>query len=282
MKKEGFKISNIIMDTHKYNVNEFICLIKISEAEIIVEFNSLNIEHDKYLSNGALFYHALQIALPEFKIQVMKPDASYETTYYNLFRGWNTPFINYYSSKDEDMDVKLPNITIDSNTIKKIKQVFELVVDNAKAQNQLREESKWSPTRWQYAYNCYIECCTSSTVEMAIQFIMSGMEALLVQGDGSITYRVALNASIVVSNQYEERVELFKLIKNAYNIRSKATHGEISSLVKLLRKEKVYENLFQLKSVFSRLLIKSYGKGEEEFFDEIASILFNSPAFNIN
>lgn len=101
---------------------------------------------------------------------------------------------------------------------------------------------------------------------------------MLVKGDGELSFRVALYTSFVVDTNIEKRKEVFNLVKYMYDIRSKSVHGEIVSKYKKL-KNFDYDKYYRFKEIVSEVLIKTYGKKEDEVFNALESMIYCSDKF---
>jgi len=276
-----FIIENVSMDKLNYRVNEFISFSTLPDNKkilVTIIYDDTS-EYSKYRSNGVLFYHALQLSLPKLNIKVSKPMEPCELTVYEILRGWNSPLFKFYSSIGDDIEEDSSSLVITNTELEEVKKFHSIIIEHSQSANELRKEESWKATRWSYAYNSYVSACLSPSLENSNQMIITGMEALLVKGDGNTTYRVSLNASIIVADEFESRKKIFEVVKKMYNLRSKATHGEVSELVRLLKKNDVYDNYFELKRIFAQVLLKTYKKSEEEIFDKLDLNLLSCPSF---
>lgn len=269
-------LENFKLDESIYIVNEYISLSEVEEKVVMVVED--NIE-DCYESNGLLFYRALQLALPRMNIRVKKADIGNESLF-NVLKDWNTRLMNYYSAKDNNIDESATKILIKSEDIEHVKDIHKIIIEHNKNYKSKRENNEWEATRWLYAYQNYISACSSISLDASILHLITGLEALLVSSEGSLTYRVSLGASLISCNSYEERKLIFDLVKEMYKIRSKVVHGEIKAVIKLLSKEDIYDKYYTLKEILSIILLKLYKMNEGDVFNRIEKLLLSSPIFD--
>nr|WP_145401427.1 HEPN domain-containing protein [Paenibacillus xylanexedens] len=277
----SFVITNVNLDQPSYTINEYIQLERTSRGETIVITQKAGeiYSEEAYQSNGELFYQAIRLALPKINIRIAAPPTNYTQTLYEAIKGRNTFLFKFSSSKGDEIESVEEKSIITRSDITNISKFHNLYIEYSKGQNSKRQNSNWSETRWNYAINQYFAACSSITVDQSIQSLVTGLESLLVKGDGNITFKVSLNAALVLGTTFEERNEVIKKIKKMYNIRSKATHGEITELVRLLKKPDLYSDYFELKSILSQLLYITANMPETEFFDRLDRVLLGGPSF---
>jgi len=272
-----FYIKNIELDRDVYTVNKYISLKRSSRKneETIVEIDD---REELWENNLPLFYRALQICLSRVHIDAYANEQEGNLTY-NLIKDLSTCMINYYSPKEDLLIIFQYKMKLTKENIENLSHVFNIVVEYNKQKIEERENSSWEATRWTYAYNQYINSCGSMSIEISILNIITGLESLLVKGNGELTYRVALYSSLIIGNTIEERKTIYKLVKWMYDLRSKVVHGEVKEVTKKLSSEELYIKYFALKDLFSKILIKVYGMDEDALFSKIENVLFNSPKF---
>ncbi|PIC59091.1 hypothetical protein CSV80_00785 [Sporosarcina sp. P12(2017)] len=279
MTVDSYVVEKISLDLPKYEVNEFITLVCNPEKEnsVIVEVEGNH--EDMYISNGLLFYKALQLALPEVNLRVSKYKD--ETMMYELLKDHNTYLMNYYAASDDDIKFEeSAPIKFTEEIMKKVATAHNIVCEHNKKSKEDRDVNQWEPSRWGYSFQSYSSACYSPTVDLSILSIITGIESLLVSGEGPLSYKISMYSSLILSDNYEERLKINKLVKDMYKIRSKVVHGEISTVTRLLKKEDIYEKYFELRKIHSELLIKTFELSEDDLFDAIDRQLFNSPSFN--
>ena len=277
MKK--FYIKNIHIDDDSYKINEYISLKKslIKNEETVVEIDD---SKDLWENNIILFFRALQISMTRIHIDTYANEKEDGVTY-DLINELSSVMINYYSTKDNPLDIFTHKIKITEKDVSKIIKAFNLGIEYNKKQREERENNSWKPTRWTYAYNQYINACQSMSIEISILNIITGLESLLVKGQGELTYKVSLYSSILIGNTMEERKSIYNLVKWMYNLRSKVVHGEIKEVVKNLSNESLYDKYFDIKDLFSKILIRTYNIEEETLFFKIEDMIFSCPQFKL-
>ncbi|MFW7190047.1 hypothetical protein [Lysinibacillus sp. BNK-21] len=271
MVKYVCEIHKIKLDSESYKINQFIKLINMNNMECVkVEA----IYEVPFESNIYIFQKAIQLAIPNVNMEFKKNE---------IMESFNTYLNNYYGDSGNGyIEEDSSTVLIDSDRIEKIKTCFKILIEYNRNTKEAREKDDWTGTRWGYALQTYSSACSATTVDLSILSLITGFESLLVKGEGSLSYKVALYASLLVSNEKEERRKVYNLIKKMYNFRSKIVHGEIGSIVKLSKKEDIYRDYFELRSILSKLLIKTYGIPEEVLFTKIEDMIFECPSSNLN
>ncbi|ASA21278.1 HEPN domain-containing protein [Paenibacillus donghaensis] len=276
---DAYVIENVELDKSEYFINEYISLSTLDDKKVLVSINKTEPGPVTYESNGYLFFHALQLGLPRLNIRISEPPRPYGRIAYGIVGKWNTPLFKFSSAINDDIEQDSSSAYITEQDIQDIIRFFEIYKAHSKVSRGKRQVSEWRETRWSYALNQYTEACLSTTIESSNQALITGLEALLVSGEGNLQYKVSLNAALILADSYEQRTDIMGRVKKMYNLRSKATHGEIAALVKLLNKSSVYDDYFELKKIFSQLLLLTYGKSEEEIFNRLDVVLLSGPSF---
>ncbi|WP_244832972.1 HEPN domain-containing protein [Clostridium sp. BJN0001] len=271
-----FYIKNIELDKEQYKLNNYIVLRQSYEnaKETMVQIDD---SKNLYENNIVLFYRALEFSMPKVHIQAYA-DESDDVTY-SFIKDLSCTMINYYSSKNNEYQIDKRKININEENISDLKDTFNLIIEYNKEQRKKKKENNYHPTRWSYAYNQYVNACTSMSIEISILNIITGLEALLVEGQGELTYRVSLYSSIIAANKAEERKNIRDLVKWMYNLRSKVVHGEVKEVVKKLSSDELYVKYYDLKELFSKIMMKIYKIDEKVVFKKIDDMIFNCPQF---
>ena len=109
------------------------------------------------------------------------------------------------------------------------------------------------------AYRRYCDALLKSgPEEFRITNVMMGLESIFLQGEGELSYRLRLRASKLVSNFGYDPLQATKMIRDAYEIRSKFVHGglqDFKSKEKLAEKYGSTNNLIEKILDFLRLAI---------------------------
>ncbi|KGP81533.1 MULTISPECIES: HEPN domain-containing protein [unclassified Paenibacillus] len=278
---KSFIITNVTLDQSSYSINDYITLTKTRDNDVLITCNSIGevLSEEDYQSNGAIFFDALRLGCPKINIRVAPTSFTTDQILYDILRNRNTFLFKFSSSISDDIETYEGTSIITETEIINIRKFHELYIEHSKKQKLQRTEAKWNETRWNYALNQYLSACSSITVDQSIQTLVTGLESLLVKGDGNIQYKVTLNAALILGSTYEERTEIIKKIKKMYNLRSKATHGEITELVRLLKKPDLYNDYFELKSIISKLLLITANMPEPELFERLDKVLLGGPSF---
>lgn len=269
-------LENIELDERIYKINKSIYLVRDPEnsKQTILQTDSKN----SFESNGPLFFIAMQLALPEANIRVAKCNIG-DKMLFDLLKDNNTPLLNYYAAKGDDIDKSDTSTIVTSKEVDNIKNVHQIVIKYNETAKILRESQEWKATRWAYAYNQYLNACHSITLENSILHIITGLEALLVEGEGSLSYKVSLYASLITVDTAEQRKDRYLLLKQLYNLRSKVVHGEIAAVMRILSKSDAYDKYYELKRILSDILIKTFNMREDEVFSRIETMVFKCEPF---
>ena len=109
------------------------------------------------------------------------------------------------------------------------------------------------------AYQRYCDALLKSgPEEFRITNVMMGLESIFLQGEGELSYRLRLRVSKLVSNFGYDPLQATKMIRDAYEIRSKFVHGglqDFKSKEKLAEKYGSTNNLIEKILDFLRLAI---------------------------
>lgn len=274
---------NIELDTDSYGINEYITLenAKNSGGTFVRIMFKEPTNGTTYESNPPLFHKALLLAFPTTNLSIFKDRNSKSSTIYDYLYNFTSPLINYYGTKTDDIPIhKGEHIVINTHIIEHIKKCQNIIIEHNKNANNNRGNGTWTATRWQYAYQNYMSSTSASSLDSSILNLITGLESLLVKGEGALSHKVSLNASLIYSEDKEERLKTFKLFKTMYNYRSKIVHGEIEQFAKLFAKPDVYQNFYNLRKIYASLLIKTFNVSEEKIFAELDNIIFESRAVN--
>lgn len=274
MKK--FYIRNIELQDEEYKINDYITLKKSSKMpkETMIKIDDTI---PIFENNIILFYRALEFSMARIHIDAYADESDNVT--FSIIKSLSSIMINYYSLNSNE-EIDKGTMKIDKDNISNLISIFKLIVEYNKEQKEKRQEKIYSPTRWSYAYNQYVNACTNISIENSILNIITGLEALLVKGVGELTYKVSLYSSIIAADGIEERKKIRELIKWMYNTRSKVVHGEVAEVVKKLSSPDLYKKYYDLKELFSKIMVKTYKIDEKELFERLDDMIFNCPSFN--
>ena len=126
------------------------------------------------------------------------------------------------------------------------------------------------------AYSRYCDALLKSgPEELRIANVMMGLESIFLQGGGELSYRLRLRVAKLVSNFGHDPLQANKMIRDAYEIRSKFVHGGLQdskSKEKLAEKYGNASNLIKKILEFLRLTIIvsiSMDKSKDELISSI-------------
>ncbi len=269
---ESFKIDSIAIDKDVYEINDYIKFTKVPNETwgIYIIINELE---NHYESNGVLFHRALLLAIPKVHIRISQGIGIKEDDLTQVLKMSNSNILNVYGIKGSESQIEERRVLLSNDYIEHVKRIHNMVISSGKSFRQNHY------TRWWYAYNEYIQACTSKFLETSILHIITGLESILVNSTYELSYRVSLNASLVVENNDNARRDTFKLVKKIYDTRSKITHGDINEIVKLLRGNEIYDEYFEAKRILANVLENTYGMKDTDVIDRLKKIIYNCPPF---
>lgn len=279
-------LKNVSIPVNEFKLNEFIRLRRIDHdrTRLLTMGSVEDKEKFRYEGNIILAFRSLQMYLSDIQIHLEadKEFSNGENDFiYDFLKDSASFIINVYGSQGLDIlstsDYKRSLTESELESLKGIHQ--DIIIPFNISTSEALEENNLKSNRWYYAYQQYLGSCRSITVDESVLKIITGLEALLVKGDGLLKYKVSLYASLILEENSEDRRRIFKLIGKMYNLRSKIVHGEIESVNKMLKKPDVFENYFELKTIFSRLLVKLFLWEEESVFERLEEVIFKAPKF---
>ncbi|MGN7241053.1 hypothetical protein [Priestia megaterium] len=270
-------LENVGIDREEFIFNDFMKIKQLTNK------SSLLIADDKfaetYEASPLLIYRTFQLALSNMNIVIKKDKENKDEFIYNLFKESGSPIMNYYASRDLNPTVSSGEIILSKEDLERVKEINLLLVEYNSVNGNNKNLGEWKPNRWNYAYEQYLAACRAKTIDVGVLHLITGLESLLVKGEGLLKFKVSLYTSIILGNTIEERKSINKKINFMYNLRSKVVHGEIDSVVKITSKPDIFEKYFDLKDILAKLLVKTYGMEENYLFDKLDEILFEVPKF---
>lgn len=196
---------------------------------------------------------AMYLALSEYLVD---PYCSHEIHCVN----WPTAILySYYTDTQYSCDKV---VEIDKKKLDEIKEWYIRLSNNTQIENSYR-------TQWGFALNEYYDTCRLSSLEQNYLHLIVALEALLVRGNNGVRGKVIWNTSKLCGESEQERIQIKKVLNNAYNIRSETVHGNVKQLIKKLKQQDAYEKYFKLKKIVSCALLKTYGKDKDVLIDEL-------------
>ncbi|PAK40330.1 HEPN domain-containing protein, partial [Priestia megaterium] len=195
---------------------------------------------------------AFQLALSNINIIIKKDEENTDEFLYDYLKRSGSPLMNYYASKDLDPFTTSGEIILNEKDLERVKESHALTVEYNRTHGDYKVRGEWKPNRWSYALEQYLSACRAMTIDEAVLSLITGLESLLVKGEGLLKFKVSLYASIILGDSVEERKLINKQIHFMYNLRSKIVHGEIDTVVKITSKQNIFERYFNLKDILGK------------------------------
>ncbi len=280
--QKDFIINNIGIDEEEYRINDYFLLKQDIEDKNKTWVYTEGDDSDHFYDNDILLFDSLLLSIPKVHISISsrKKEPTERDFAYNLYKDridfLNSNMFNFYFDINGDFDYSY--FTIGKHHINIIRHVLDIVIQHSKICKQERDNNTWIADRWFIAYNHFNSAYKSISVELSIQNMITALEALLVEGSGELNFRVALYSSLIVESDPEKRKEVSKLVKYMYDIRSKSVHGEIMSAHKKL-KNFDYTKYYRFKEITSEVLVKTFGKKEDEIFNALDNMIYSPRDF---
>lgn len=245
----------ILLDNiNEYEINKQAKLIndiQRNSIRLIIEPNN------SYESNSPLLKNAIDLSIPKVMIS-----ANCNDEVYSAF--WKTRvFFSYYGDTELKYNsaVKIPKSNLDS-----INEWMKRFVETAEKNNKF--------TSWNVAYNEYLDAMDCSILEKAYMHLITALEALTITGNVELNYRVSLNTAMLCGETIEERKTIFQIVKKAYSLRSATVHGDIDVMKKKFKDENLYDLMFDLREIVSKVLNITYAKEKDKVIEDIESKIF--------
>lgn len=120
------------------------------------------------------------------------------------------------------------------------------------------------------AYNLAVDSLCQhnhqGNLRMAAAMLWSGTEALF-GIKGELTYRLAAYIAAILEDASDARYELFRTVKEEYNVRSRIVHGDLSD------HERIRQHIVVTRKILSRLICKITERQGIPATDEIERLL---------
>jgi len=203
-----------------------------------------------------IFIYAMKLTFPEIHIYPKSDDEK------GIVTSMRKYIIDYYVNEKDLTDiVDYSKIEFTEEKSQLLRLIFTILCRrNQKANTDTKqgnEQYKFAP--WQVAYNYYLNACSASSIDGGVLYLVSGLEALLTNKEEGLSQKTSLRASVILSDNEDNRKNTFNFIKQMYDIRSLVVHGDPDKLLKLKYKwffEDSYSSYFRLKKILSEILIK--------------------------
>jgi hypothetical protein len=266
MEKMQVNIKNLVLDgLDTYEVNKYFKIKNNSNLDgIIIECISPDtIEYEYEQHYNSYFRNALELALPKAFISPYCIDEIK-----NIH--WKGRILFCYYGKTEYINNNMYKITVDD--ISKVKQWHDILIEYYTSTLKYKD-AKF--TSWDVAYNEYLDAVSCDYLEQAFLHLITALEALLLEGNNELTYRVSLNTAMLCGEGIDDRKEIFNFIKNSYNLRSSVVHGDINAIRKKFSNEKLYDSLFELRHIVSKSLFATYNKDKNKIIEHIENLILS-------
>ncbi|MDD6571940.1 MAG: HEPN domain-containing protein [Thermoflexaceae bacterium] len=202
--------------------------------------------------------HSIDLAFPKALVSPFCSDEIYSIN-------WDTRILtSYYTGSDYNQEEK---IEIDQLGMKKIEDWYRRLLKN----NSLSDRK----SVWNFAYNNYLSSLCASSIEICYLHLTTVLESLLVDGNNELVYRVSLNTAMLIGKDKTDRKRIFNIVKKAYNIRSKTTHGDVNSMIKELKNADMFQNFFEFRSIVAEVLYEMYEKDKANILIKIEDSIFD-------
>jgi len=269
---------NVGIKVNEFAFNDSIKIKKLTDKSSLLSINH-RLGGDTYEGSPLLIYRAFQLALSNINIIIKRDKENEDEFLYNYFKSSGSELMNYYASKDLETVTRSGESILNKDDLERIKDVHSIVVEYNRTHGDYKVRGNWKPTRWSYANEQYLSACRAMTIDQGVLSLITGLESLLVKGEGLLKFKVSLYASIILEDTIEKRRLINKQVNFMYNLRSKIVHGEIENVVKITSKPEIFDRYFELKDILGRLLIKTYGIEETDLFNRLDEILYEVPKF---
>lgn len=254
-------ISNLILeDAEQITINKFFVLRNSkNHNKLFIDYNP-PIEGDDFVKiYQRYFRRSIELSLPRV---VISHSCLINEGNNSLF--WDhSVFVSYYGKNNYNNEKKY---TLSSMEISNLKEWHNRLIQYHKMWTVLNEPPYFY---WDIAYNEYLNGLHCSYLEEAFVHLVTALEALTIKGDGKIKYRTSLYTSILYTENKEARQEVFDFIKKMYNLRSKVVHGDDIALKEDFKNYDLYNDMFKLREIVSKLLCVTYFKDKDDVLKEI-------------
>jgi hypothetical protein len=139
--------------------------------------------------------------------------------------------------------------------------------------------------RLQRAFHFLDDARKSFIISKKVTYYIALLESLFTTSNTELTHKVSERAAFFVGKSVEEKLSIYKIVKNGYNVRSRYMHGDSINMDRLsLNKTSLdLDNL--VRSIFLKIMINGYkiftelvdSEGDKKTFDKY----FDHLAFGI-
>lgn len=227
-----------------------------------LELTCIEDDKDTNESSQSIFRYALDLALPEVVLRTYCKEG------YSIWVCRKV--LNSYSNVSY-----IPNKVYEISDFKMnyIKKWFQILVEYAES---TKEHYDNLVSSWNVTLNEYNNAIGATSVEKAYIHLLSALESALVNCNCEVQYKVTLSASLIYSQDKEERQKVKEIIKKAYTIRNMVMTGDMKSMKVPYPPEELYEDYFKLKDIVSTILLKTYGLKKSEIIQRVEESIFDS------
>lgn len=253
------------MDTYDVSLSNF-RLDEIETYKIDDDYELYNIRGNLHIkctrnkdshNHPSLLLHAFDFTFPTHVVSPYCSDEGFSVI-------WKSRFIYSFHTEKEFTEEKVLITKDDCERIEKWYRRLAIVNENFDLKNP-----------WVYAYNEFIISIDSISVELSYLHLASVLETLLLDGNSELSYRLSLNTAMLVGKDFDERKEIFSVVKQAYDIRSKTTHGDVSALIKVLNKDEVFEKFLEFRKIVVNVMDVTFEVEKSKVISDITNRIFN-------
>jgi len=110
----------------------------------------------------------------------------------------------------------------------------------------------------QLAYDIYHKTYEIIDVNLSFLVCMIGIELLLNPSNYEVTYRISRNTAILIGNNRKNAIDIFKMMKKLYGLRSRIVHG---NLLKAENKDELHLLRYYLSEAIKQVIKLNKKKG---------------------
>ena len=130
---------------------------------------------------------------------------------------------------------------------------------------------------WFYAFTKFQECCIHPDTRNAVYNITSALEFLLVNTSNESDYRSALFASLIYSDEIEERMVCYDFLKWAFSIRDRLSSLSPLEGKSFVDKSELPENISLLRKILAKVLLRTLGISPIALQEKLNKMIFSCP-----
>lgn len=172
------------------------------------------------------------------------------------------------------IDNMVHNVSME--TVEHAANLYYRIVELYKVQEKSPEDIN---LHWLYAFTKFQDCCAQPNSRYSVLYITSALEFLLVNTSNESEFRAAYYASLVYTDDYEERTTCYNFLKWAYSVRQKLSEASVLDASLFIDKSSLPDNIYKLREILAGVLLKTLGMTNKELQEKINEMIFSCPAF---